>query len=127
MSNQLELEKYLDPQQIEAVKTVDGYVRVFAGAGSGKTRVLTYRYAYLVEEAGVSSDKIACITFTVRAADEMKSRIRKLIGEKIGTVCTFNSLGSQILREEMHHISWLDKFGTKGDDTLNMLNGFQTY
>ena len=71
----------LNKEQIEAVTTTEGYVRVIAGAGSGKTRALTSRYVYLVDEYGISTSNILCVTFTNKAANEMKKRIREMIGD----------------------------------------------
>ena len=84
------LEK-LNEKQREAVLETEGYVRVIAGAGSGKTKLLVSRYAYLVQEYGIDSSNILCVTFTNKAAGEMKTRIRKLIGEENGAslVCTY--------------------------------------
>ena len=97
----------LDEQKLKAVKTTEGYVRVIAGAGSGKTRALTYRYAYIVDELGESTANIACVTFTNKAADEMKERIQAMLGDQdLGYICTFHSLGYQILKEEFHRLHW---------------------
>lgn len=62
----------LNEQQRQAVMTKEGYVRIIAGAGTGKTKALTYRYAYLVNELGISTSNILCVTFTNKAAREMK-------------------------------------------------------
>ena len=70
----------MDLEQREAVETTEGYVRVVAGAGSGKTRTLTQRYLYLVKEMGISPSNILCVTFTNKAANEMKKRIRTVLG-----------------------------------------------
>ena len=70
--------KELNPEQYEAATTTEGYIRVVAGAGSGKTKTLTARFMYLVEMLGISTSNILCVTFTNKAAAEMKKRIRKL-------------------------------------------------
>ena len=91
----------LNTEQRQAVETTEGYVRVIAGAGSGKTRALTYRYGYLVEELGISTKNILCVTFTNKAAAEMKKRIRRMIGDQdLGYICTFHGFCVQFLREE---------------------------
>ena len=69
----------LNDEQKDAVKTTEGYVRIVAGAGSGKTKALVYRYVYLVKELGIATANILCVTFTNKAANEMKSRIRSLV------------------------------------------------
>ena len=84
----------LNPKQIEAVKHIDGPLLIMAGAGSGKTKVLTTRIAYLIE-SGVSADNILAITFTNKAAKEMKDRVFNLIYEKSSymQISTFHSFG----------------------------------
>lgn len=66
----------LNEKQIEVVTTTQGYVRIIASAGSGKTKALTVRYAYLVESLGISPENILCVTFTNKAAQELRKRIR---------------------------------------------------
>lgn len=101
----------LNEQQKEAVITTEGYVRVIAGAGSGKTRALTHRYAYLVNDFGVSTSNILCVTFTNKAANEMKRRIRTMIGDSdTGLVCTFHGFCVQLLREDIHTINYPKNF-----------------
>ena len=89
----------LNKQQLEAVMQTEGPVMVSAGAGSGKTRVLTYRVAYLITECHVPAQKILAITFTNKAANEMKERITNISEDgMLVTVCTFHSLASKLLR-----------------------------
>lgn len=90
----------LNNKQKEAVLETEGYVRVIAGAGSGKTKLLVSRYAYLVQEYGIDSANILCVTFTNKAAGEMKKRIRSLIGEAYDTslICTYHGFCNRLLR-----------------------------
>ena len=88
----------LNPKQQEAVTYTDGPLLILAGAGSGKTRCLTRRAAYLILEKGVPSREILLTTFTNKAAGEMKERIRKLIGDEPGFVGTFHSFCVRVLR-----------------------------
>ena len=91
----------LNERQREAVLETEGYVRVIAGAGSGKTKLLVSRYAYLVQEYGIDSSNILCVTFTNKAAGEMKKRIRALIGDHNDTslICTYHGFCNRLLRE----------------------------
>lgn len=101
----------LNEQQIEAVTTTEGYVRVIAGAGSGKTRALTHRFAYLVNELGIRPGNILCVTFTNKAASEMKERIHYLTDDNdTGYVCTFHSFCVSILQEDSHAIQYPKSF-----------------
>jgi ATP-dependent DNA helicase Rep len=92
----------LNPAQLEAVRHLDSPLLVLAGAGSGKTRVITQKIAWLVEDYGVKPSQIAAITFTNKAAKEMKERVGKLIGGRAEglIVSTFHALGVRILRQE---------------------------
>ena len=96
----------LNPAQQEAVQHLDSPLLVLAGAGSGKTRVITHKIAWLVEDYGVKPSQIAAITFTNKAAKEMKERVAKLIGGRAEglIVSTFHALGVRILRQEAGRI-----------------------
>ena len=96
--------KLLNEKQLEACKDTEGPSLIIAGAGSGKTRVLTTRIAYLIHEMGVEPENILAITFTNKAAKEVKDRLDKMLGANISrfvTCKTFHSLCSQILRNEI--------------------------
>ena len=101
----------LNEAQKLAVTSTEGYVRVIAGAGSGKTRTLTHRFAYLVNELGVLPSNILCVTFTNKAAAEMRRRIRDLTGDSdTGLICTFHSFCVTVLSEEAHAVGYPESF-----------------
>jgi DNA helicase-2/ATP-dependent DNA helicase PcrA len=102
----------LNPVQQKAVLETEGPLLVFAGAGSGKTRVLTYRIAYLIQEKGVAPWNIFAVTFTNKAADEMKERVERLLGKAAkGTwVSTFHSACARILRRHIEPLGFEKNF-----------------
>ncbi len=102
----------LNPRQREAVRYIDGPLLVLAGAGSGKTRVITEKIAYLIRECGYKANHIAAVTFTNKAAKEMKERVGKLMGgEARGLqVSTFHSLGLDIIRRELKALGYKSGF-----------------
>lgn len=112
MINELDLLDGLNEQQQDAVLATEGYVRVIAGAGSGKTRTLAHRYAYLVNEVGVSPSNILCVTFTNKAAQEMKNRVRKFVdmGDVNDFICTYHGFCVKVLREDIHKIGYPSSF-----------------
>lgn len=102
----------LNDKQLEAVRHTEGYLRVIAGAGSGKTKLLVSRYAYLVKEYGINSSNILCVTFTNKAAGEMKRRIRDIIGSCYDTslICTYHGFCVRVLREDIEKIFYPKQF-----------------
>lgn len=113
----------LNERQLEAVTTTEGYVRIIAGAGTGKTKALTYRYVYLVNELGISTSNILCVTFTNKAAREMSKRIRQMIGDSdTAYICTFHGFCVKLLREDIHAINFPQNFVVMdGEDTEEIL------
>ena len=102
----------LNPIQQKAVLETEGPLLVFAGAGSGKTRVLTYRIAYLIQEKGVKPWNIFAVTFTNKAANEMRERVERLLGRSAkGTwISTFHSACVRILRQHIEHLGFQKNF-----------------
>lgn len=113
----------LNPAQMEAVQHVEGPLLILAGAGSGKTRVLTHRIAYLIEECGLDPYHVLAITFTNKAAQELRTRIQSLIGEKIDKMqaSTFHSACAQILRRDAHHLGFKSNFAIYDQDDSRRL------
>ena len=114
----------LNPPQREAIRYLDGPLLVLAGAGSGKTRVITQKIAYLIEECGFNPSNIAAITFTNKAAAEMRERASGLIGRKAKEVlvCTFHALGVRMVREDGHVLGLKPNFSIlDADDVTSIL------
>ena len=101
----------LNAAQREAVTTTEGTVRVIAGAGSGKTRALSQRFAYLVNEMGILPGNILCVTFTNKAANEMRQRIHNLTGDNdTGYINTFHGFCVSVLQEDSYAVSYPRSF-----------------
>ena len=102
----------LNDEQRAAVEATEGYICLHAGAGTGKTRTLTYRYAYLISEYGIAPRAVWCVTFTNRAALEMKQRVQRMCGNAIGNpfVTTFHGFCALFLREEINAVGWPKTF-----------------
>lgn len=110
----MDLENLLNKEQYEAATTIDGQVLILAGAGSGKTRVLTHRIAYMLENKDINPYNILAITFTNKASAEMRERVKSLVGEQADRmwISTFHSSCVRILRRE------IEKLGYKKDFTI---------
>ena len=113
----------LNDRQLEAVKATEGRVRIIAGAGSGKTRVLAYRYAYLVDVLGIDPGNILCLTFTNKAAAEMRNRINKLIGGEHASdfICTIHSFCVKFLREEIFRLGYPKTFQILDEEDMKAI------
>ena len=97
----------LNPAQRQAATTTEGYIRVVAGAGSGKTKTLTARYLYLVDVLGISTANILCVTFTNKAAAEMKKRIRRQLPDRdLARITTFHGFCVSLLKEDSHVVGY---------------------
>lgn len=117
----------LNPEQREAARHIDGPLLVLAGAGSGKTRVITRKIAYLIEQCDIPARNIAAVTFTNKAAREMKSRVAELMASRNTSsrglmVSTFHNLGLRILRREFSHLGYRSGFSIfDAQDSLAVL------
>ncbi|GFE59769.1 ATP-dependent helicase [Geobacter sp. AOG2] len=107
---------HLNPPQKEAVLHGEGPLLILAGAGSGKTRVITHRIAHLIRERGVPPWNILAVTFTNKAANEMAERVRKLLGGgEVPQISTFHAACGRILRREIHHLGYESSFAIYDD------------
>ena len=114
----------LNPKQREAVETIDGPLLIIAGPGSGKTRVITHRVAYLVQDCGVSPYRVAALTFTNKAAREMRDRLEPLLGSRASdlTAGTFHGFCARVLRREGHNVGVDRNFAIYDDaDQMSLL------
>lgn len=112
----------LNAEQRSAVEETEGYVRVVAGAGSGKTRVLTTRYVYIAKVLGISPENILSVTFTNKAAREMQQRIQKYMpDENGGWILTFHGACHRMLKEDINHLSFPSNFMIMDEDDQEKL------
>jgi DNA helicase-2/ATP-dependent DNA helicase PcrA len=112
----MKLLQHLNAAQKEAVLHGEGPLLILAGAGSGKTRVIVHRIAYLIEKLGVPPWQILAVTFTNKAAGEMKERVEKLLGGgELPLISTFHSACVRILRREIHHLGYQSNFAIYDD------------
>ncbi len=118
--------KYLNEQQKQAVESTQGRVLVLAGAGSGKTSVIISRIAYLITQRNVLPSQILGLTFTNKAAAEMRQRLAKSIGKERAeevTLCTFHSYCFHLLKREIHHLGYTNQFSIYDEkDIKRVLN-----
>ena len=111
-SDLMDLKSLLNKEQYEGATTIDGQVLILAGAGSGKTRVLTHRIAHMINDLAIYPSQILAITFTNKAAGEMKDRVRTLVGDEAEYmwISTFHSTCVRILRREADKIGYQKDF-----------------
>ena len=112
----------MNPEQRAAVTAQEGYIRVIAGAGTGKTRVLTHRLAYMIEELHIPADSVLSVTFTNKAAKEMNYRIRRLLGNSAKSrVSTFHGFCNTVLREDISRLCYPANFTIMDEDDQKLL------
>jgi DNA helicase II / ATP-dependent DNA helicase PcrA len=118
----IDYEAELNPEQYDAVTFTEGPLLIIAGAGSGKTRVITYRMAYMLDQ-GIAQHSILALTFTNKAAREMADRVRSITGKRLRdlTVSTFHAFGVKILRKEIGVLGYRDNFSIYDEADRNQL------
>ncbi len=110
----------LNDEQSQAVAETEGYIRVIAGAGSGKTKALSHRFAYLVNELGILPSHILCVTFTNKSANEMRQRIHNLTGDNdTGYINTFHGFCVSVLQEESYAVQYPKSFMVLDNTDIN--------
>ncbi len=114
----------LNASQLEAVTSTEGFVRVIAGAGSGKTRALSHRFAFLVNEIGILPGSILCVTFTNKSANEMRQRIHSLTGDNdTGFINTFHGFCVSVLQEDSHAVQYPKSFLVLDNSDIDAMLG----
>lgn len=105
------------------MEALDGVIKVIAGAGSGKTKALTHRYAYLVDMVGMSPANLLCITFTNKAANKMRNRIRRMVsvGGETDYICTVHGFCRKVLQEEIYRIGYPKTFSILDEEDQKTL------
>jgi len=116
---------HLNPEQQKAVLATEGRVLILAGAGSGKTSVLSYRIAHMLQNLGVSPTAILGLTFTNKAAQEMRERVSKIVSPQVAkkvTLSTFHSFCMQLLRKEIHRLGYTSDFTLFDENDIRRLS-----
>ena len=114
----------LNPEQLDAVTSTEGFIHVIAGAGSGKTRALAHRFAFLVNEMGILPGNILCVTFTNKAANEMRQRIHNLTGDNdTGFINTFHGFCVSILQEDGYAVQYPKSFLVLDNSDIDTMLG----
>lgn len=114
----------LNRPQLDAVTSTEGFIRVIAGAGSGKTRALSHRFAYLVNEVGILPGNILCVTFTNKSSNEMRQRIHQLTGDNdTGYISTFHGFCVSILQEDSHAVQYPKSFLVLDNSDIDSMLG----
>ncbi|MGN1182558.1 MAG: ATP-dependent helicase, partial [Faecalibacillus sp.] len=119
----MDLDQLLNKNQKEAATYLDSHLRIIAGAGSGKTRVVTYRIAHLIQDIGIDPRSILAITFTNKAANEMKERVNEIVGIHGSgtTICTIHSLCVRLLRAHINVLNYPSNFTIMDEDDQKAL------